>query len=97
MAVTIDITDDPMFPWVISSPCKTWAETCEKSRRLASVKHEAFIPAEHHAAFAPMPPFDELPPMPLPEIPEPLTRDADDDIGLKAGEALQMVNQADEE
>lgn len=29
------------------------------------------------------------PPIDPPEIPEPLARDADDDMGLKAGEALQ--------
>lgn len=90
MAVSIELTGNPMFPYTVSSPCRTWAETSEKARRLASVSPDAFVPAEHHAAFAPMPPFDELPPIPLPEIPEPLTRDADDDIGLKAGEALNL-------
>lgn len=97
MAVTIERTGNPMFPWRVSTECLTKQEAFAKAIRIEEIAPEAFIPSEHHAAFAPMPAFDELPPMPIPEIPEALARDADDDVGLKAGEALQPVNQVDEE
>lgn len=44
MAVTFTETKDPEFPFVVSSPCRSWAEAQAKADRIMSVNADAFLP-----------------------------------------------------
>lgn len=85
MAVTVEYTGNAVFPWQVSSPCKTKAEAFAKAARVEDVHPEAFIPTqvvEPEPAVVAVPTEDSLPPN--------ATADADDSTAhLKAGEAAQ--------
>jgi hypothetical protein len=84
MAVTVEYTGNPMFPWQVSSLCKTKAEAFAKAARVEDVNAEAFIalpvPTDSPKPHEP-PNEDDLPPNAV--------ADADDSTAhLKAGEAV---------
>lgn len=84
MAVTVEYTGNPMFPWQVSSLCKTKAEAFAKAARVEDVNAEAFIalpvPTDEPKPDRAAPTEDDLPPNAL--------ADEDDSTAhLKAGEA----------
>lgn len=92
MAVTLEQTGNPVFPWRIESLCKSQAEAIAKAVRVEEVNPAAFIPAAvHHAEEAPMPPVIEF--EASPEL-QALIELADEEAPtshLKAGEAIRQL------
>ena len=44
MKVSIELTGNPVFPWQVSSMCRTLAEATAKSQRIEAVDPLAFLP-----------------------------------------------------